>query len=300
MLWTRLSTICGSDWAHNNSLISGRALPSTESIGTMLPGFSKNILGAIKMIETIIGNFNTRAKSIERELWKEYQSLEATLDAKSKKLERLEVTVRSGVAAGNFDAQNKLTQLETAYRALKIENATLQRAHDARTRGASYMGKPGSNDGQDDRQDIGSPSPAIPTGPMRRSESIASRNRIPQLDPNGAPVIGSSRRSSSRPGTITRSVTLGAAEMERLGTTASGSTTGLAGGLSAAGGGGNDNDVRWMFRLRELEAKLKQEREARNMDRAAARQRIQDSERQNGELSAELSRARRKAGTAAE
>ena len=58
-----------------------------------------------------------------------------------------------------------------------------------------------------------------------------------------------------------------------------------------------DNDTRWMFRLRELENKLKQEREARNMDRAAARQRIQDSERQNSELAGELARAKRKAGT---
>ncbi|KXJ90036.1 hypothetical protein Micbo1qcDRAFT_148889 [Microdochium bolleyi] len=289
VLWTRLSSICGSDWAHNNSLINGKALPSTESIGTMLPGFSKNILGAIKMIENIVNNFHTRAKSIERELWKEYQSLESTLDAKSKKLERLEVTVRSGVASGSFDAQNKLTQLETAYRALKIENATLQRAHDARTRGGGYFGKPASNDGSDDHREVGSPSPAIPTGPMRRSESMTPRSRIPQLDPN----VSATRRSSSRPGgNMTRSVTMGATEMERLGTASSGLASAVGGGA----GGGGDNDVRWMFRLRELEAKLKQEREARNMDRAAARQRIQDSERQNGELAAELNRARRKAG----
>ncbi|KAJ1326127.1 golgin subfamily B member 1 [Microdochium nivale] len=295
VLWTRLSSICGSDWAHNNSLISGRALPSTESIGTMLPGFSKNILGAIKMIETIVNNFHTRVKSIERELWKEYQSLESTLDAKSKKLERLEFAVRSGVASGGFDAQNKLTQLETAYRALKIENATLQRAHDARTRGGSYYGKPASNDGSEDHRETGSPSPAIPTGPTRRSESVTPRSRIPQLDPNGS----SGRRSSSRPGSMTRSVTMGANEMERLGTATSGLPNGGSGGNGGGSGGtgGGDNDVRWMFRLRELEGKLKQEREARNMDRAAARQRIQDSERQNGELSAELNRARRKAGT---
>ena len=47
-----------------------------------------------------------------------------------------------------------------------------------------------------------------------------------------------------------------------------------------------------------LEAKLKEEREARNRDRAVARQRILDSERVNQELTGELARERRKAGGA--
>jgi hypothetical protein len=51
-----------------------------------------------------------------------------------------------------------------------------------------------------------------------------------------------------------------------------------------------------MFRLRELEYKLKQEREARNMDRAAARQRIAEGERQKDELVAELTRTKRSDG----
>ncbi|KAI0968513.1 hypothetical protein F4678DRAFT_443201 [Xylaria arbuscula] len=55
---------------------------------------------------------------------------------------------------------------------------------------------------------------------------------------------------------------------------------------------GNENQ--WMLRLRELEYKLKEEREARQMDRAAARQRILDGERQNNELAAELVRAQRR------
>jgi chromosome segregation ATPase len=43
-LWNRLSALCGSDWAHNNSLINGRALPSMEAVTNMLPGFSKIFL----------------------------------------------------------------------------------------------------------------------------------------------------------------------------------------------------------------------------------------------------------------
>ncbi|KAI1395132.1 hypothetical protein F4819DRAFT_211831 [Hypoxylon fuscum] len=278
VLWTRLSSLCGTDWAHDNSLINGRALPSLESVSTMLPGFTKNLLGAIKTIEAMVGGFQSRIKSVERDLWKEYQSLESSFEVKSKKLERLETIVRTGIASGNFDAQTKLTQLETAYRALKIENATLQRANDARTRGAGWTGsKKASNNGShEDLIDGGSPAPSVPTGPHRKD------SRIPRTKTTQAEV--NSTTTKSRTSSMSRSAsTMGAADIERLGT---------ANGDSASGKSGDDN--RWMFRLRELEYKLKQEREARHMDRSAARQRIQDSERQNSELAAELVRARRR------
>ncbi|KAK6950554.1 hypothetical protein Daesc_008882 [Daldinia eschscholtzii] len=278
VLWTRLSALCGTDWAHDNSLINGRALPSLESVSTMLPGFAKNLMSAVKTIEGIVGNFQSRIKSVERELWKEYQSLENSLDAKSKKLERLETIVRTGIASGHFDAQAKISQLETAYRALKIENATLQRANDARTRGAGWTGskKASSKSSREDLIDGGSPSPSVPTGPHHR-ESKLPRSKTTHLE-----TPGSSAKSG--PGSMSRSAsTMGASELERLGT---------SNGDHSSGKNGDDN--RWMFRLRELEYKLKQEREARHMDRAAARQRIQDSERQNNELAAELVRAKRR------
>ncbi|KAI1344344.1 hypothetical protein F5Y15DRAFT_109995 [Xylariaceae sp. FL0016] len=278
VLWTRLSSLCGTDWAHDNSLINGRALPSLESVSNMLPGFSKNLLAAVKMIESMVGNFQSRVKSVERDLWKEYQSLENNLEVRTKKLERLETIVRSGISSGNYDVQGKLSQLESAYRALKIENATLQRAQDARTRGAGYADRSiskgrSSNGSREDLVDGGSPSPAVPTGPQ---------SKIPRSNTTHLEATSSSK---SRTTSMTRSVsTMGAAELERLGTASNG---------DPRGGG---EDTRWMFRLRELESKLKQEREARNMDRAAARQRIQDSERQNNELAAELVRAKRRGG----
>jgi hypothetical protein len=279
VLWGRLSALCGTDWAHDNSLINGRALPSLESVSTMLPGFSKNLLAAVKMVETLMGGFQSRIKSVERDLWREYQTLENNLDVRNKKLERLEAIVRSGVAAGNFDTQGKVAELETALRALRIENATLQRAHDARTRGAAYFDRSvsrnsGSNGSREDL-DTGSPSPSVPTGPHRRENSKIPRSKTTHLE--------ISNTTKSRTSTMTRSASnMGPAELERLGTS-SGPTLDK---------GPEDN--RWMFRLRELEHKLKQEREARNQDRAAARQRIQDSERQNSELATELARAKRR------
>ncbi|TGJ78870.1 hypothetical protein E0Z10_g9888 [Xylaria hypoxylon] len=278
MLWTRLSALCGSDWAHDNRLINGRALPSLESISTMLPGFSKNLVAAIKMIESLLGNFQSRIKSVERDLWKEYQGLENNLEVRTKKLERLEALVRSGIASGNFDTQSRFSQLETAYRTLKIEHATLQRAHDARNRSAGYSertltSKASSQASGEEPMGGGSPSPLVPMGPHGRE------SRLPRSKTN--PVDTTTSRSTTSSMTRTSS-TIGAADLGHLN-----SSHGDAGYTAGA-------DRQWMLRLRELEYKLKEEREARQMDRAAARQRIQDSERQNNQLAAELVRAQRK------
>ncbi|KAI0103376.1 hypothetical protein GGR51DRAFT_254826 [Nemania sp. FL0031] len=285
VLWTRLSTICGSDWAHDNSLINGRALPSLESISTMLPGFSKNLLAAIKMIESILNSFQSRIKSVERDLWKEYQTLENNLEVRSKKLERLESLVRSGMASGNLDAQARLSQLEIAYRALKIEHATLQRARDARNRSVGYaertplMKKPSSGE---ELIEGGSPSPLVPTGPHGRESKLPRSKTTTHLETTSSKSTTSSMtRTSSNTGAT-------AADLGRLN-----SSHGDNGAMRGVGVGVDNNQ--WMLRLRELEYKLKEEREARSMDRAAARQRIMDSERQNNELAAELVRARRKA-----
>jgi len=281
VLWTRLSVLCGSDWAHDNSLINGRALPSLESVSTMLSGFSKNLLAAIKMIESMMNSFESRIKAVERDLWKEYQTLENNLDARTKKLERLEALVRSGITSGNLDAQTKLSQLEVAYRALKIENATLQRARDARNRSVGYADRtltknPSRHGSPEELIEAGSPSPLVPTGPHGR-ESKLPRSKTTHLE-------ATTNSTKSTMTSMTRSSSnSGAADVERLGTSQGG-----------AGSMRGSDENRWMMRLRELEYKLKQEREARQMDRAAARQRVQDSERQNNELAAELVRANRK------
>ncbi|KAI0123534.1 microtubule associated protein [Xylariales sp. AK1849] len=277
VLWTRLSTLCGIDWAHNNSLINGRALPSLEAVSTMLPGFSKNLLAAIRTIETLIGGFQGRIKAVEKDLWKEYQTLDNSLDVRTKKLDRLETIVRSGIASGDFSTTTKISQLEAAVRALNIENATLMRANDAKTRAVSgyFDHTTNGRGGADNVDDHGSPSPNIPTGPIRKTPGIP-RSKTTHLEAT------SSSSAKSRNSTMTRSISTHIQLQPAEPLTAN----------REAGEGDN----KWMFRLRELEYKLKQEREARNMDRAAARQRIAEGERQKDELTAELVRVSKKKG----
>ncbi|KAK1706400.1 microtubule associated protein [Colletotrichum lupini] len=266
VLWTRLSALCGTDWAHDNSLINGRALPSLEAVATMLPGFSKNLLGAIKMIETMVGGFSSRVKGVERDLWREYQSLENNLEIRTKKLERLETIVRNSIASGSLGSyeQARMERLEDAYRQLKVENATLRTAQDVRSRAAysatndpsAVITEPGS----------GSPSPSIPTGPRERE-------RKP--------------RKGERTSTMTRSVSSHTV-------TTPGSTNHNPFEATLAERDPADN--RWIFKLRDLENKLKAEREGRSQDRNAARQRLGGLETENRDLRTEVNRIRRANG----
>ncbi|EAU31096.1 anucleate primary sterigmata protein B [Aspergillus terreus NIH2624] len=89
-MWKRLSAMCGPDWAHSNSLINGN-LPSQEVIGNILfwPGFSRNLLLAVKTVEHVFSGFKARIKDVERDLTKQYQSLEHNFNQRSKKLDNL-------------------------------------------------------------------------------------------------------------------------------------------------------------------------------------------------------------------
>ncbi|KAJ4142780.1 hypothetical protein NW754_010220 [Fusarium falciforme] len=233
LLWQKLSKLCGREWANGNALIDRQVLPSLEVVANRLPGFSKNLLAAVKAIELMVGSFESRIKSVERDLYREYQTLENNLDVRTKKLDRLETMVRNSVASGSLSHDARYARLEEAYRQLKVENTTLRTANDVRAR-AAYS----SRDTSDSLIPVptsggGSPSPSIPRGPGEQN-----RDRSTLTDEAG-----------------------------------------------------NNNDNRWLFRLRDMEYKLKMEREGRNQDRHAARQRLGGLELENRDLKERMKRA---------
>ncbi|RKF55712.1 Anucleate primary sterigmata protein B [Erysiphe neolycopersici] len=155
-LWKRLSDLCGSDWIHDNSLINGRALPSMESLTTMLPGFSRNILAAIKKIELLFKDFTTRIRSVEKDLWKEYQTLESNLESRTKKLDYLETLIRnifskqisidvnsgqteSGIQFSNFQENNLSSIITTFPRSKSGEKSRIPMKHNY-SNSSSVMG----------------------------------------------------------------------------------------------------------------------------------------------------------------
>ncbi|KUI59181.1 Anucleate primary sterigmata protein B [Cytospora mali] len=310
VLWTRLSSLCGTDWAHDNSLISGRALPSLEAVATMLPGFSKNLLAAVKTIESIVGKFQDRVKSVERELWREYQHLEETLEKRIKKLDKIESIVRNGVATGSIgiagqmsqalleEQKQRMAKLEDAYRQLKVDNATLRTANEVRARQVQdAMLDPRAEKGYD----AGSPSPSIPTGPTgsaRSGERDSQRSeRSRQSSHNLGATRATSSGSSTHRTTLSRTSTL---TRERSNQSRSAGIENDAAGITSAsdafneynpfstittsggaGGGGplspgapSDAEMKWLHRLKDLEGKLRAEREGRLLDRSEASRKI--------------------------
>lgn len=304
VLWTRLSSLCGTDWAHDNSLINGRALPSLEAVATMLPGFSKNLLAAVKTIESIVGRFQDRVKSVERELWKEYQHLEDSLDKRSKKLDKLESLVRSGIASGTLGGKGNVSQtlleeqrarmikLEDAYRQLKVENATLRTANEVRARTAHESMLNAEDRG---RYDSGSPAPSIPTGPRERGGRSTEREKGSRHSSLTYRTSMTSMNSSKKERDVSRPTTLSRSRTENdsnaIGFSNPRSTSqqsheydpGPASANTVAGpvmspGAPSDADIKWMHRLRDLEVKLKAEREGRMLDRSEASRRLLDLE----------------------
>ena len=253
-LWKRLSGLCGREWSNNHTLVDRQALPSIEVVASRLPGFSKNLMAAIKTIETMLGSFENKIKSVERDLTKEYQALENNLDMRTKRLDRVESMVRNSVATGSLTSQevkSRMTRLEEAYRKLKVENATLRTASDVRARVAQ------SNESARSGSAGGSPSPAVHRGPGERERGSS---RSGYRDSRGQTTTCTSTSGD---------VGLGLVEM---------------GQGDSGHSGSSNNDNRWLFRLRDLEQKLKVEREGRNQDRQAARQRLGGLESENKEL----------------
>lgn len=333
-LWTRLSALCGTDWAHDNSLINGRALPSLEAVANMLPGFSKNLLAAVKTIETMVGSFQSKIKSVEKDLWREYQALENHLDNRIKKLDRLEAIVRNGTATGALggpqnltEAQARLARLEDAYRQLKVENHTLRAAADARTR-AAYAMPAADPDGSlsPESPGGGSPFPSVPTGPkgkdrvVSRIPKTSSRNTLGRAaGPVSPPARTSSHNYYYRHSVATedggassptdgdddamttptqpqqqqqQQQPTGSAGQGQAHTQSQGGANANAGASASTSTPSGGMENKWLLRLRDLEFKLKAEREGRLLDRGEALKRISASESENAALRENLERER--------
>ncbi|KIW43610.1 uncharacterized protein PV06_04696 [Exophiala oligosperma] len=359
-LWKRLSAMCGPDWAHNNSLINGN-LPSQEVIGNILfwPGFSRNLLLAAKQVEGILTTFKDKIKRVDRELFKEYQALEQTLEVRTRKLERIEeswekmklkmsemeVRVHThshsdhGSRIPTTSRTPEISKLKGENRLLKAELALLQQQqahhnmHQRRERNESrasgYSGpmSPHDGPGQLDGAVVGVPARS---SSMRRHKMELQRHHstgvVEHLVGSNGDGTGMSLRSnsiSSRASGYAQSHHEKERERERerdrglmipagpFNAPANGNfplpppreappappSTGTASAsgtsdIASQGHQGPGGQEKWIHRLRELERRLKAEREARLLDRSGARKRLEERDAVNEELRRELERER--------
>lgn len=236
-LWNRVSSLCGRDWTSRNGLVNGRPV-SQELIAAQLPVFAKVLVHAVKTIENLMLNFKARVRQTERELWKEYEALQHSLNVKTKKLEKLESALQ--------DNRGEWVHAEIA------------RIGDARS--VPSQGSRGSGLGlaaarQATHSDAGS---------AASSSAVTARSHM----------------SHGRASTVNSGASVGVG------------TLSAANAQSSASGSNTANDQKWLMKLRELERKLKAEREERLLDRSGARKRLQEGEKEKEELRSALARER--------
>lgn len=260
-LWTRLAPMCGSDWQHQNNLVNNH-IPTLEVVSSQLPGFSKNLFAATKAIEGLMMGFTGRIRAVERDLWKEYQQLETNLDTRMKRIDKLEATVQSNRVSGTFSAAPEIAKLRGENRLLKSEIAALQK-QDSQAR-ASRTGLSTTRGGSVN----GGNNLAAPPPSLSRSYTSSHVETLERTGPN---------RSSSSSITAT---------LGNLVPTAAQLTSQPI----------EPSQQRWIHRLKELERRLKAEREARLLDRTAARKRLEEGMEVNEMLKGELEREKARKG----
>jgi hypothetical protein len=311
-LWNRLSTLCGADFMQKNSLV-GDQLPSVEVIARNLTGFSRNINLAVRTVEVLVGGFRTRIRDVEKSLMKDFQTLEHAIDVRTKRIDHLEKTVaqqtrerleagppvslpppstdrqrsvsRSSSRSGHTSRSEEISKLKNENKLLKAE---LQFARGTSpTRSHSHRGSVDSANSVEGRipgvtsqiprspQHIGgipqrdSSNRASMTATLMRHHSTsavealqAQQSQRESYQSNLQGVIESpTRRSSMQPSTI---------QSQPL----------------------QPSEQRWIHRLKELERRLKAEREARLLDRSGARKRLEEGRLENEQLRLELERER--------
>jgi hypothetical protein len=311
-LWNRLSTLCGADFMQKNSLV-GDQLPSVEVIARNLVGFSRNINLAVRSVEVLVGGFRTRIRDVEKNLFKDFQTLEHAIDVRTKRIDHLEKTVaqqtkerleapiaglsappqererrsvsRSSSRSGHTSRSEEISKLKNENKLLKAE---LQFARGTSpTRSHSHRGS----------VDSGSSMPGVAIQVPRSPPGVA-----------GIPPRDSSNRASMT-ATLMRHHTTSSIEQSstsRGDPAFQGNLPGLlesptrrSSGIQAPPAHSiipsqplQPSEQRWIHRLKELERRLKAEREARLLDRSGARKRLEEGRLENEELRRELERER--------
>lgn len=302
-IWKRLSAMCGPDWAHSNSLINGN-LPSQEVIGNILfwPGFSRNLLLAVKTVENLIAGFKSRIKAVDRDLTKQYQTLEHNLSLKLKRLDRLEEAVKNlrtsqhKRSSSSVTSSPEIAKLRGENRLLKAELNLLQSNSRARVSASAAAVAATAQVGQ-------GPERAAARNSMRSPSNNATSSLVRH---NSTSTVESGSGNGSQPASrsdrsLARSAT-GIPQPSNLSGTTLVNSAGAVSNPSNSQQGHSANEPnqeKWIQRLRELERRLKAEREARLLDRNEARKRLEERSAKNEELRAQLERERMRREAAA-
>ncbi|MBE7180296.1 MAG: hypothetical protein INR71_03645 [Terriglobus roseus] len=295
-LWNRLATLCGPDFMQKHSLIDGQ-LPTMELIGKNLHGFNKSIILAVRTVEGTVGGFRARIRNIEKDLWRDFQTLEHSLDVRAKRLDQLEKLLSDGSLSPSKAGKHGRRSVSRAsshsgdgssdYARLKSENKLLKaelQFHRATgsTPAASVLDSARPEDVYRSPSDS---SGAMP--PLSRGYTTSALDGMQQQHNSYAPVSALNTIPDS-PGsthTAVRGDMVGASNGSRPATARRDSSS-----TASAKAPLQPSEAKWIHRLKELERRLKAEREARLLDRSGARSRLKEERETNEQLRGRLER----------
>ena len=271
-LWNRLSTLCGADWAQNYSLVDGD-VPSVDVISRKLPAFSKNLISAVKTVEGLIGSFKVRIRGIEKDLWKDYQTLEHNLDMRIRRMDNLERAVHNAQKAiadeaaqaaqrplpsraGSSKSIKGVEEIGKLKSEVKILKAELKFHRQHPSAMAQQMLHQQNQSNPEHARRVSSSAASIKSNSSPARQIVASLLRhhstsaVEQLQERGDDVP-----APYQPAPLVIPIQPPQA-----------------------------NEQRWTHRLKEMERRLKAEREGRLLDRRGARQRLEEGRLENEEL----------------
>lgn len=251
---------------------TGKQSMETAVVGA-LQGFQKNMLCGVKTIESIVAGFKTRCRGVERDLWKEYQVVENALESRTRRLERLENLVRGGIGEQS-GMRTEVAKLRTENRLLKAELNVVKNEQQAIAGAVS----PGLH--RSKTMTAASSSAATTTTTTTTTERKHRHRHRSERETESKSEPGEKADSNS-------AVVASAVPAGMLARTPS-----SASAPPHHSDGQDVSEKRWILRLRELEKRLKAEREARLLDRSAAKKKVDEARGQREELKAELERER--------
>jgi hypothetical protein len=259
-LWTKLTALCGDEWSSRHSSINGEPA-SVDAISRNLQPFTRNILSAIKAIETLMSSCKSQIRSVEKNLRKDYQVLEQNLEVRIKKMDLLERAVKDAQSAIETQAQESATlrSQQNMNRSSKtsIEEVTKLKQEIKILRAEIRFHKSSTAE--------------------NKGKEAEKKDTSNQLTPRASMANSLLRHhSSSAIETLQQQVPL--------------ATNAKNPSIVLATPPLQPSEQRWIHRLKELERRLKAEREGRLLDRKGARQRLEERDSQLEDLRGMLER----------
>jgi predicted nucleic acid-binding Zn-ribbon protein len=296
-LWTNLSSLCGPEFNKKHALLTTPGGSSTDALEKHFSTFARDVSAAIKAIESMFGSFKSQIRELEKKMWKEVQGLERALELRTKRVDHVEKMMATISTSRTVEAQQQTAVRATSsrgshrdenyYAKLKSENKLLkQEVHVLRREAGGAVPDRGSSQrGRDREKTLRHFTGSIAQDAAQSPQHVAldPTVTVPSLPPS---EYISRNTSPTNSGSPTRRASHHAGSYHGRQSSADVLHAGLV--PPQYGQSGSSSEQRWVHRLKELERRLKAEREARLIDRSGARKRIEESEAERERLKQRL------------